>query len=380
MRKCDKSHLADRIKTTFAPKSTTPHVLVELSRIERKRLAANTIHLSGVISCDTSKTIHYNSVTYGTNVRKRKAHIMVDNTSVPTYQIAVESMKRNLIVITLSKEDAVLVFPDLITSKSIFNCDPSGVVLLLACTYCPISKQSKTWKAEDFSKVKQCKPNILQNSNHHQSNGYYASFGNKGSYEKISSSSVGQYTTKRVSKLCNQQVLNKNANLYESLCANEISRAVSALKIFVPNIKYIIAPVLETSYELQLEEKELNIKETPSIADGCWQSSICVNAETKQMHTEHDCTYTLISIPKQVIPKDTKCFPKYDFLFKLTNNQSINISLKPGISFMFSGLFLTHRQNKSKVTQHDKMPFFNMASYGNKRLFHHIRKTYNRNK
>ena len=101
---------------------------------------------------------------------------------------------------------------------------------------------------------------------------------------------------------------------------------------------------------------------------------ICVNAETKEFHTEHDCTYTLISIPKQ--RHMNQLSTRYDFLFILTEKQSISIHLTPGVTFMFSGLFLKHRQNKSNESSNDT--FFNFASYGNKRLFHHIRKTLNR--
>ena len=32
---------------------------------------------------------------------------------------------------------------------------------------------------------------------------------------------------------------------------------------------------------------------------GMWQPSICINAQTTQLHTENDCTYTVITVPKQ---------------------------------------------------------------------------------
>jgi len=141
-------------------------------------------------------------------------------------------------------------------------------------------------------------------------------------------------------------------------------------------VKSILAPVLDTTYDIQTDHKDINFKQTISSSIGCWQSSICVNAETKELHTEQDVTYTLISVPNQVKSKES--LVRYDFLFSLTETQSIAIHLTPGVSFMFSGFFLKHRQNKSKDILSTDNTFFNLASYGNKQLFHHIRKTINR--
>ena len=71
------------------------------------------------------------------------------------------------------------------------------MVVLMASIMKPISKLNKTWKLEDYSRIKKCKPNILTSSNHHESSGFYASFGNKGSFDKIVSSYVGQYVSKK---------------------------------------------------------------------------------------------------------------------------------------------------------------------------------------
>ena len=374
----EKSILSHFIVRTFEDGSPTPHVLVELSKTEQRRLSSNCIHLNGVKTCQSNDTLIYSSVTYGSNIRKRKSTVTFDGKSVPSYEISVQSIKRKFFMITVQKSDALAIFPQLLTSMSTYNEDPSGILLLMVCVSRPIAKIDKNWDIEDYKKLKRCKPNILQNSNHHESSGYYSSFGNKGSYKMTNSSSVGQYATKKHSKLSKQIVINEEAAMYESYCAHEISRSIKDLQAFVPNIKSIIAPVIETSYKLQLEEKDLNLTEVPSSSDGCWQTSICIDAETKQYHTEHDCTYTLISVPKQIVSKSIASSIKYDFLFKLTDSQSINVSMKPGVSFMFSGLFLCHRQNKSKDDINCDERFFNMASYGNKRLFHHLRKTYNK--
>ena len=63
--------------------------------------------------------IIYKSVTYGANIRKRKSSITFKGNKVPSYQIGIQSMKRNLFVITIEKADALIVFPDLITTRNI---------------------------------------------------------------------------------------------------------------------------------------------------------------------------------------------------------------------------------------------------------------------
>ena len=265
-----KSVLSHHIKNTFEDTATTPHVLVELSKKEQLRLSSNCIHLNGVTSCKSNGNLIYNSVTYGSNIRKRKSNISFDGTKIQSYEVGLQSMKRSSFIITLEKSDALEIFPELITSASTYNDDPSGAVLLMACGYKPVSKTGKKWDDNDYALVKKCKPNILQNSNHHMSTGYYASFGNKGSYEMINSSSVGQYATKRNTCLAKQIHINNDATKYENLCANEISRSISVLRTIIPNIKSIIAPVLETTYELQMTDCDLNLKEMSSINDGCW--------------------------------------------------------------------------------------------------------------
>ena len=238
----------------------------------------------------------------------------------------------------------------------------------------PINKDDKQWTENDYIRLKSCKPNIIKTTDHHQSSGYYASFGNKGSFAKAISSSVGQYTSTKSKSIKKEVIINAEASLFEKLTANEITRSVNNLRTVLPNIRSLIAPVLETSYELQQKNIDLNLKEGFSSKDGCWQTSLCVNAVTKQFHTEQDCTYTLISIPNQALNED-----RYDFIFKINPQKHICIQMIPGLSFIFSGMYLTHRQNISQSNMNKSSTnFFNVASYGNKRLFTHIRTSLNK--
>ena len=79
----------------------------------------------------------------------------------------------------------------------------------------------------------------------------------------------------------------------------------------------------------------------------------------------------MIVVPKQVPIKNND--REYSFVFQLKKHINIYFKLKYGISFMFTGKFLTHQQRCTHPCD-DKQVFFNIASYGNKRLFGCIKK------
>ena len=377
----DNKVLSRLIMRTFEKKSSSPHVLVELSTKEHKRHQYNTIHLQGLSLCESSKTLIWSKVTYGSNIKLKKKSTC--STSDLKYdELCLNRTKYSRVIVTASKEECSKHLPSLITSCSTHNIEPSGVVVLMMTTWKPVSKTNKKWNEDDFNRIKKCKPNILKSSNHHKSAGFYASFGNKGSFDRIPdvNSSVGQYVSKKNQSLPKQLLINQEATYYEKYTANEISRSVHDFQLFIPNIKTIIAPVLDTSFEMQSLVKDINLKEGYASKDGCWQTSLCVNATTEEFHNEDDCTYTLITIPRQINIEDNKTCNRYHFLFNLTGKKNLNLPLYPGVSFLFSGAFLTHRQHCNDDVSSKNDVFFNIASYGNKRLFNHIKKTYNKNK
>ena len=65
------------------------------------------------------------------------------------------------------------------------------------------------------------------------------------------------------------------------------------------------------------------------------------------------------------------------FIFALNDNKNYTISLGQSCSFLFSGKFLTHWQQIT--TNLNKCEYFyNIASYGNKKLFSHIKQSFKR--
>jgi hypothetical protein len=359
--------------------ASPPHVLIEFSRREHSRFKDNTIHLIGLNVDNKTKTIIWSKVEFGSNIKFKKTSECSQKSRIYN-EMYLSKMKYRHMFITASKSECMKYFPSLITSSSTPNTEQSGVVVLMASLLKQVSTSNKCWNIQDFSRIKKCKPNIIKTSNHHNSSGYYASFGNKGSFDKATSSSVGQYVTKKSASIKSQCIIIQEAATYEQYVANEISRAINDLNSFIPKIKSIISPVIDTCFELQSSIKDINIKKGYASNDGCWQSSLCVDAVTGQFHNEQDCTYTLISVPRQDTIESNKNSNKYHFLFELTKKKRLNIPLFPGVSFIFSGLFLTHRQHIVQGTIGNQDKFFNVASYGNKRLFNHIKKSFNNNK
>ena len=101
-----------------------------------------------------------------------------------------------------------------------------------------------------------------------------------------------------------------------------------------------------------------------------WESTLSINAVTKHFHTEDDVTYTIIDIPSQA--KRTKS-NQYHFLFQFSKKYSIRIPMNIGTTIVFSGKLLTHRQSSMIFDNADDDLFFNFGSYGNKKLYNHIK-------
>ena len=314
----------------------------------------------------------------GSNLKfKRKSRC--DIPSALYTEIDLNRTKSNFLMITGTKEECTKYFPSLIVSSSVNNIKPSGTVVLLTAISNSIKTTDKIWSIDDSRIIKKSKPNILASNTHHNSKGFYASFGNKGSFDKCIHSSVGQYSNKRSSSTQKQLQINYFANTYERYVADEISISTKDLSKVLPKITSIISPIVSTAFELQSFKKNINIKEGYASNSGCWQSSICVDATTGEFHSENDCTYTLITIPNQSTIKSQPAGDNFHFLISLTEKKILNIPLHSGISFVFSAQFLTHRQHRNAyIYSNDDDVFFNVASYGNKRLFHHIKKSFNK--
>ena len=147
------------------------------------------------------------------------------------------------------------------------------------------------------------------------------------------------------------------------------------MSTYVREVKSIVAPVFSIGYKLQKQLGSINLEGVKTLESGLWQSTICVNAQTRVFHTEADSTYTIITVPPQ-----KKQQVIYSFLFKINKYTTLTLKMNPGLSFFFSAKFLTHRQERSQTTPvQEQEPFYNLSSYGNGKLFRHCRCSFQRN-
>ena len=67
----------------------------------------------------------------------------------------------------------------------------------------------------------------------------------------------------------------------------------------IPTVRSLIAPVMNTSYQLQDSKVDICLKVVATYADGMWYSAVHVNTQTSLFHIENECTYIVKNVPKQ---------------------------------------------------------------------------------
>ena len=159
----------------------------------------------------------------------------------------------------------------------------------------------------------------------------------------------------------------------------------------LPGFSDIVASSMEQlQHMMNIDGDDNSEEEFLAMEKGMLNVHLCVNASTKEFHTKPDATMTIISVPPQCHDTNTtadnyashRYNSKYgqsipQFQFALAKDETLIIPLKQYTTIAYSGYLLNHRQ----IYKHagEKTDFINIASYGNKRLFHNIIKSYKRN-
>lgn len=114
----------------------------------------------------------------------------------------------------------------------------------------------------------------------------------------------------------------------EKKCDIVILNGVKLLKNIIPSIKHLVSPILDSANSIKSTLANNILYQTPTSSDGFWNTIVYVNVCTAGLHTERDCTYTLITVPKQsfnIGQKPLKHKPM--LLFKLKDNQHLILPL-----------------------------------------------------
>ena len=396
-----------------ADNGESPLILIELDKKEWKRLQPNSIYISNSNSHLPDKThvskkkIFYNSIEYGKNLNCNKNNItskklvMKDESACIDADIVnIQDVKKSIVAIVTDKEDVLNVYTNFLSISS--NATPgspknplfkgSNKVLLCFVKHERLKSPDNdecSWNSKLLPKLQQTKPNICINNgtnNHFRSQGYISAWGNKAFYGKSSeTSTVSQYVSKSPSKTVRIEEVERLNMELEDIVAKEVELSVARITHTFPNISQLIAPILNVAYQKQIDDGDVNFNLSKTSKDGLWQSEMCVNAITRDFHTEKDATYTLISVPQQDFDDKTKKKPSPTyFLFNINENTTIGFKMSQSTSFIFNGTMLTHRQfcqdgyEKESIKGKKINDFFNIACYGNQRLFNHLRHSFRR--
>ena len=112
--------------------------------------------------------------------------------------------------------------------------------------------------------------------------------------------------------------------------------------------------------------------------NGFLNFNLCLNAQTDDVHTECDASYTVISVPKQIpAPKDMYKKNKGRFELNINDACTFVIPMEIGTSFVYSGYLLSHRQQIHYGSENCD-PFVNIVSYNSKRLFENMLQSFRR--
>jgi len=112
--------------------------------------------------------------------------------------------------------------------------------------------------------------------------------------------------------------------------------------------------------------------------NGYVNSHLCLNAETREFHTECDSSYTIISVPSQLSRSNEKGeFNKGHFEMKINEKKILVIPMSVGTTFTYSGFMLSHRQQIYRGNNSVR-PFVNIVSYNSKRLFNNMMESFRR--
>ena len=178
------------------------------------------------------------------------------------------------------------------------------------------TKQSLRWKSKHFNAVVDSKNSVINKHNsHHGSKGLHFSFGNKAQYQTINNSSVGQYAIKK--GITTEKKI--KCLLIEELVARELKDGIDNVGRILPNFKDCIAPVLKVADDLQAIVGDIHIKRGTYHDYGIWKSVVSINSQTEELHTEDDCSYTVITVPHQASMK------KRDIIIFSSNSMNMNI-------------------------------------------------------
>ena len=371
------------------PTSPSLHTIIELSKSHFSRYRKNLIVLSelSVEKIDSkSKNVEnrlcsYRNVQFGENVVTTNKK--VNDRRIMTVQI--ERMKNTQVIFVVKLEEVKNLFKDRLIvipsqplpAKGNKNRWRHGSGYIMICrALIDFKKQGKEreWNEDDYNLLRLVKNSIVGNKNtpHFGAAGKYYSFGTNALYKiDENKSSIGIYgNNKSQYEEKNKQIQIQSKWVEEKLKTSLESAVDSQSNLFL-HCSNFLSPVMDVAEKMQEEHGDINLNFDKFGDIGLYAAQVCVNATTRDYHTEFDQGPTLIYVPAQ--KKTVR--NQYKFSFRINEKLEIQLKMIEHLSFIFSAALLTHRQECDGNEDHI---FFNLASFCNKKLFSHMKKSFDR--
>ena len=366
--------------SSCGPDFSASHPLYFISEREFRYMKENTILLKNPriqFEKKKNRTIHYEIASIGKNLVLEKSQNSYN-------YINLKRTKRNCFYIMINHSEL-----NDILKLDLKKCGPIihdhrnyKKILLLQCQDYSGNVRDMKYElsSEDIDIIKKSSHNQIrsQGKKHHGSLGVIYSYGYVAKYDSIKENnlSFGKYTSKlhKNSKL--QKMFNNDNQKIEGKLFSIIFHGIKQLSKKNPNIICMISPKIQKVQSIFDLLDDESLQEQKVMFDyGMINAHLCINAMTAQAHTEMDSSYTVITVPKQIDKNYNTLGTR--FVFEINNKMNINIKMTENVTFIYSGYLLTHHQIHNHSRSNSAM-FLNLASYGNKRLFHNMMKSLRR--
>ena len=97
---------------------------------------------------------------------------------------------------------------------------------------------------------------------------------------------------------------------------------------------------MDVAERIQDEYRDINLRSGKMGEIGLYAAQVCINATTREFHTDFDQGPTLMCVPDQKYHETNN----YKFCFHINDENFIQLNIIPNLNFIFSTAMLTHRK------------------------------------
>ena len=177
--------------------------------------------------------IYYRHVKYGSYLKSSRCDEKLCGNKVSRW-FDIQKTKKNIMLITASKQDCLRIMPNtnIFKSGSYDDCHFSGIVILMMAVL-RNNKSEYLWTNEIHQLSSSCKTNSLTTYSHHGTKGYVYSFGNKPNYGNTNGSTVSTYSNKFSKNKILQTMKNEDAKFIEDKCKDCLQHGIDKLSTYI---------------------------------------------------------------------------------------------------------------------------------------------------